>query len=260
MKSFLKWAGGKQRLIPELLSHVPESYNVYFEPFLGAGSLYFALRPKKAVIGDLNLELLETYKGVQNNPQEVIDLLKTYPNTKEDFCKIRDSSPTSQTERAARMVYINKCGFNGLYRVNKNGKCNVAWGKRVKVGYEFENILEVGTFLQSQTNTQILGGDYKNILSLVGPEDFIYLDPPYYGTFAGYTSVMFTNEDLQKLADFVDACVAKGAKVLISNSNHEEVKKAFAKYTIKEIALPWVISGKSKGIKKHTTEVLIKTW
>jgi len=260
VKPFLKWAGSKQRLVAELQKNVPATFNVYYEPFIGAGSLFLALQPKKAVIGDLNEELVETYKGIQNNPQGIIDLLKTYPNNKEDFYKIRDGATSSQEERAARMLYINKCGFNGLYRVNKKGKCNVAFGKRANPSFDFENILEVGDFLKNQTDTKILHGDYKSILPMVQPGDFIYLDPPYYGTFAGYTSVMFTNEDLQLLADFVDLCVEKGAKVLISNSNHEEVKKAFSKYSTQEIDLAWIIGGKEQRRKKQGTELLIKTW
>lgn len=260
MKPFLKWAGGKQRLVKELLQNVPESYGTYFEPFIGAGSLFLALRPKSAVIGDMNIELVATYAGIQRDPEKVIDYLKTYKNTKDDYCKIRDSFPSSFEEQAARMIYINKCGFNGLYRVNKNGKCNVAYGKRVNPNYDFENIREVGHFLKNETKPILMSGDYKKILPFVGSGDFIYLDPPYYKTFAGYTSVMFTDADLYVLADFVDQCVAKGAKVLISNTNHEEVKKAFSKYTIKEIDLAWIIGGKEKRRKKEGTELLIKTW
>ena len=122
MKSFMKWCGGKQRLVSQLLSHVPETYGTYFEPFIGAGSLYLALKPSKAYIGDLNEELIETYKGIQRDPQKVVDLLKSYPNDKEAFLKIRDASYSSSEERAARMLYVNRAGFNGLYRVNKKGK------------------------------------------------------------------------------------------------------------------------------------------
>lgn len=259
MKSFMKWCGGKQRLVSQLLSHVPETYGTYFEPFIGAGSLYLALKPSKAYIGDLNEELIETYKGIQRDPQKVVDLLKSYPNDKEAFLKIRDASYSSSEERAARMLYVNRAGFNGLYRVNKKGKCNVAYGKRKSLDYNFENILEVGDFLKNGTDTKILHGDYKQFLPLVSSGDFIYLDPPYYGTFASYTSTPFTNEDLQHLSDFVDQCVAKGAKVLISNSNAPKVLETFQKYTIVPVKLKWVVGGKNQS-PKEDNEILIRTW
>ena len=260
MKPFLKWVGGKQRLLPELQKYIPETYNTYFEPFVGAGALFFHLKPQKAYVSDLNQNLVDTYLGIKNDPEKVIEIINTYPNEPEAFCKIRDSSPVTQEERAAWMLYVNKCGFNGLYRVNKNGKCNVAFGKRKRPTYDFDNLREVSKFLQNSPGIDISQGNYKKILPLVKSGDFVYLDPPYYGTFTGYTAETFKDSDLQDLVAFVDDLVAKGAKVLVSNSNHEHVREAFQHYQIIQVHLTWVVSGKSKGIKKGDTELLIKTW
>lgn len=130
-KPFLKWAGGKTQMISDLLKYVPEKFNKYIEPFIGGGALYFNLSHPQSIISDLNEELVITYKQVKENVNEVLSILESYINTEEFYYKIRSLSPSLLTDskRAARLIYLNKTCFNGLFRVNKKGEFNVPYGK-----------------------------------------------------------------------------------------------------------------------------------
>lgn len=131
-KPFLKWAGGKTQMIPDLLKFAPAKFNKYIEPFIGGGALYFNINHSKSIISDLNEELVITYKQVKENVFEVISVLDSYINTEEFYYKIRSVSPSplSDSERAARLIYLNKACFNGLFRVNKKVDFNAPYGKR----------------------------------------------------------------------------------------------------------------------------------
>ncbi len=134
-KPFLKWAGGKTQMISALLKFAPTKFNKYIEPFIGGGALYFNINHPNSIISDLNEELVITYKQVKENIFEVISVLESYINTEEFYYKIRSVSPysLSKSERAARLIYLNKSCFNGLFRVNKKGDFNVPYGKRTVV-------------------------------------------------------------------------------------------------------------------------------
>ena len=148
-KPFLKWAGGKKRLLPRLLKFVPKEYNNYYEPFLGGGSLFFALRPKKAYLSDLNEELINTYTQVRNNVSEVIKHLKGMKYNKKSYYKIRDMKPKNNAKRAAKFIYLNKTCWNGLYRVNPQGEFNVPIGRyKNPTICDEENLKNVGKALK----------------------------------------------------------------------------------------------------------------
>jgi len=189
MKPFLKWAGGKTQLLPELKKYIPESFNKYIEPFLGGGALYFHLNATTPIISDLNEELIITYKAVKNNVDEIIDQLRKHKNEEEYYYLIRSLNPKELTniERASRLIFMNKTCFNGLYRVNKKGNFNVPFGKRNGVFLNEELLRDASEFLQ---NTKILHANYLDVLSNEANEgDFIFLDPPYYpvGKFSDFT-------------------------------------------------------------------------
>lgn len=259
LKSPIKWVGGKQKLVKLLLQHVPENYNTYFEPFFGGGSLFFALNPKKAYVCDLNKDLIYMYHGLSNEPEKVAELLLAMPNTEEDYYRIRDTKPFLAEEVAARFLYLNHAGYNGLYRVNKSGKFNVAYGKRKKLSYDTSKFREIGERFNDIKCVPHVA-DYKTATLQVRENDFVYLDPPYYGTFNAYTSQFFGEEDLNELAACVDFMVASGAKVLISNSNHEVVREVFSKYTIIPVDVAWTVGQKGSTRAKKDNELLIKTW
>ena len=188
-KPFVKWVGGKRQLVQQFRDldlYPPYSFNpktaTYFEPFVGGGAMFFDLLPKKAVLSDMNFELITTYNVIKKNVEELIRKLKIYQskNDKESFLKIRsqDISKLSDVNIAARFIYLNRTGFNGLYRVNKSGGFNVPFaGNKNPLICDEVNLRKVRDALK---NTKILHQDYKKVLEDAKKGDFIYFDPPYY--------------------------------------------------------------------------------
>jgi len=159
-RPFLKWAGGKTQLAEALLERMPLAFNVYHEPFVGSGALFFRLyrvqRIRRAVLSDLNAELIDTYLAIRDDVQEVIKLLADFPHSKEFYYSIREKDPwqLNLPERAARMIYLNKTGYNGLYRVNRQGKFNVPFGRYKSPTYfDPENLLAVAQKKASRFST-----------------------------------------------------------------------------------------------------------
>ena len=206
-KPFLKWAGGKTQLISSLLQFIPIEFSKYIEPFIGGGALFFALSHQQSIISDANEELVITYRAVRDNVESVIELLDNHKNEQNYFYEIRskETSELSNIERAARLVYLNKTCFNGLYRVNKKGKFNVPYNKRDGTNfYNKETLIEASKALN---NTKIYYSDYKEILAnFAEKDDFIFLDPPYqpigkYSDFKRYTEEFFYEQDQIELSE-----------------------------------------------------------
>jgi DNA adenine methylase len=182
---FLKWAGGKSQLLPELRTYIPAHYERYFEPFLGGGALYFGLRPKSSIVSDANFELIHAYRMVATRVEELIkklSRLQKKPLTEKLYYQIRDQNPKrlSPVTRAVRTIFLNKTCYNGLYRVNKDGRFNVPFGKYDKMPKLFDasNLREASALLGSAS---IELGYYNVVLREfdIGDSDFVYLDPPY---------------------------------------------------------------------------------
>ncbi|MBZ0184027.1 MAG: Dam family site-specific DNA-(adenine-N6)-methyltransferase [Melioribacteraceae bacterium] len=251
MKPFLKWAGGKSQLIPELEKYIPLSFNKYIEPFIGGGAFYFFLNPAQPIISDLNEELIITYEIVKNNVEELIHLLQAFKNEEKYYYNIRSQNPENLTniERAARMIFLNKTCFNGLYRVNKKGEFNVPFGKR---NGEFLNatlLREASDFLQ---NAEIIHSPYSDVLlNNAEKGDFIFLDPPYYpvskySDFKRYTKEFFYHEDHLELKKEFDRLVKLGCYVILTNSDHPEIIELYSEYNIKIIETKRLISSNPK--------------
>ncbi|UYZ38002.1 DNA adenine methylase [Clostridium beijerinckii] len=252
-KPFLKWAGGKSKLIPELENRYPEELlngkiNTYVEPFIGGGAVYFDIASKfhfdKIIINDINSELILTYKVIKNNVGEVINYLNKYQEEynnlstldekEECYYKIRDEFNkgkgnvnyheigTIEIEHAAYMIFLNKSCFNGLYRENKKGGFNVPFGKKEKINtYEEENLRAVNKLLQK---TIILNGDFEKVKEYINNKTFIYMDPPYRplkgkGSFKDYSKEEFNDDTQIRLAEFYKKIAHSGAKVMESNSD-----------------------------------------
>lgn len=251
IKPFLKWAGGKTQLIPELSKYIPTSFNKYIEPFIGGGAFFFYLNPEKAIISDSNEELITTYKAVRDNVEEIIEILDGYKNEETFFYKIRSLNPNklSDTERAARLIYLNKTCFNGLYRVNKRGEFNVPYGKRNREFLNQEQLRDSSEFLH---NAKILLSDYLATLKKNAKKgDFIFLDPPYYpvgkySDFKRYTKEFFYHDDHVILKEEFDRLVRIGCHVLLTNSDHPVVMELYKDYEIKIIETKRLISSNPK--------------
>jgi DNA adenine methylase len=246
-KPFLKWAGGKTQMIFDLLKYVPEKFNKYIEPFIGGGALYFNLNHPKSIISDLNEELVITYKQVKENVGEVLSILEGYVNTEEFYYKIRSFSPSSlsDSERAARLIYLNKTCFNGLFRVNKKGEFNVPYGKRSGTYINKQNLIGASDYLQ---NTEIYHLDYKETLKKYAKEgDFIFLDPPYqpvgkFSDFKRYTKEFFYENDQIELANIFKDLINKGCYVMLTNSDHPFILDLYKEFHIETIATKRLIS------------------
>lgn len=236
-RPFLKWAGGKTQLLPELRKHVPDTFNRYIEPMVGAGAMFFDLNPKQAILSDSNDELINAYIVVRDQVEELIKKLYNFLNEEKYYLNVREQDPgkLSPVQRAARLIYLNKTCFNGLYRVNKQDKFNVPFGHRKNPKICDESNLRSAS--QELSGVKILHGDYLKILSKsANPGDFIYLDPPYhptgtYSDFKRYTKEFFYEEDHIALRDEVDRLVSLGCHVLLTNSNTEFVRKLYEGYS-----------------------------
>ncbi len=246
-KPFLKWAGGKTQMILYLLKFAPENFNKYIEPFIGGGALYFNLNHEASIISDLNEELVITYRQVKENVQELIDILNTYKNTEEFYYKIRSASTTdlSHSERAARLIYLNKTCFNGLFRVNKKGEFNVPYGKRNGSFLNKQNLLGASDYLQQ---TEIHHLDYKETLKRYAKKgDFIFLDPPYqpigkFSDFKRYTKEFFYENDQIELASIFKDLTNKGCYVILTNSDHPFILDLYKEFHIETIETKRLIS------------------
>ncbi len=271
--TFLKWAGGKRKLLEQIDIHLPIEIKNYFEPFLGAGSVFFYIKqkynPKKCTISDINKDLINTFIAVRDRPLELIKYVEKLKseNNKEFYLKVRylfNQNKITGIKRCATFIYLNKTCFNGLYRVNKAGEFNVPYGKYNNPEIiNKENILLASELLQG---VNILCGDYNIIRSKVNENDFVYLDPCYdpltKTSFANYTPDRFSEKDNDKLANFIYDLKNKGAKILFSNNVTNGVKR---RYPQKE-GFKWIFVECCRSINSISSkrgkiqELLIKTY
>lgn len=260
----LKWAGGKTQLLPEILPRMPETYNRYIEPFVGGGALFFRLNSPKSIIADSNPELINMYRVVAEDCDKVIESLEKYKNEEDFFYKVRakDWTECDEVEAAARMIYLNRTCFNGLYRLNRKGQFNTPFGryKNPTICNE-EKIRAASEVLQ---NAEIVCGDYLDVLKKYAKKnDFVFLDPPYvpiseYADFKRYTKEQFYEEDQVNLANEVHRLVKIGCKVMLTNSNHPLVHELYGKYKIEVIQTKRNIN--RNGDKRNGEDVIVTTY
>ena len=262
-KPILKWAGGKTQMLGDLLPKVPSSYGRYIEPFFGGGAMFFALQPEQAIISDSNPELINLYRQVADNVDDVILRLKKYENSSEMFYSVRSQDWTKlpKSEAAALTIFLNKTCFNGLYRVNKKGQFNVPFGK-----YKNPKICdEAGLKAASDAlkKAEIICGDYLLVLDhYAQPGDFVFLDPPYlpvseYSDFKRYTKEQFYEEDHVEIAKMVMTLHERGCHVILTNSNHPLVHELYAPFTIDVIQTKRHISCNGKTRKGEDVIVTV---
>ena len=262
-RPFLKWAGGKRTLVPDIAKLLPETIETYWEPFLGGGAVFFSLdsRIRTARLSDVNAELTLTYQMVRNRLEELIDLLATHDTQHEDsdyyysVRKVTDSKDA--VEVAARFIYLNKTCYNGLYRVNKSGNFNVPRGQYKNPAIcDAEGLRNANEVLQKAA---IRFGDFAMVAP--GAQDFIYCDPPYDGTFTGYDSQGFGEPEQRRLRDTALKWHKIGAAVMISNADTGMIRNLYAgsPFTIHEVSAPRNINCDGKG-RGHAAELLITTY
>src|SRR3990170_7214919 len=225
-KPFLRWAGGKRWLVDELAKIIPNDYNHYYEPFLGAGSLYFNVNVSKAHLSDINSELILTYKMIKQDYLKVIEHLNEFHNSRKHYYLIREKKLKNQYKRAARFIYLNKTCWNGLYRENSSGKFNVPYGNKKNTEIFKEDNL-MATHLKLK-NANLFNSDFETALKNCKEGDLIYLDPPYTvahqnNGFIKYNSKIFSWEDQERLSKLMMALNKKGCYLVLSNASHESI-------------------------------------
>lgn len=240
----LKWVGGKRQLLPSIRPMLPQRITTYCEPFVGGGAVLFDLQPKKAIVNDINSDLMLVYSVIKDNVEDLIELLNTYPNEEEFFYIIRNIDrdqekyeKLSEIEKAARVIFLNKTCYNGLYRVNNAGEFNSPFGK-----YKNPNIVNapvlraVSTYFNS-SEIVFCSTDFSNVLEKVRKGTFVYLDPPYdpvsdTASFTGYSKGGFSKEQQIQLRECCDSLNARGIKFMLSNSATDFIKKQYANYHV----------------------------
>ena len=234
---FIRWVGGKSKLIKHLKNYVPSDFcggNYYYEPFLGAGSLFFHLTPQKAYLSDSNKDLIECYNAIKSDPEIISKHLKQHleNNCKEYYYKMRDEYNSSKPSiiKSALFIYLNKSCFNGIWRVNKKGHFNVPYGYKEPPSLPSnEDLLKISNAL---SNAELVHKDYKDAVISASKGDFVYFDPPYpplNGTsyFTHYTKERFNREDHAELALIVKELTKKGCLVMISNADIPYIKSLY---------------------------------
>ena len=270
VKPFLKYAGGKRQLINVISQYLPDNYQTYYEPFIGGGALLFYLQPSKAIIGDINAELINCYQVVKDSSSGLINELSKHVNDKNYFYQIRswdrDKSyiNRSSIEKAGRIIFLNKTCFNGLYRVNSKGEFNTPFGR-----YKNPNILDAQTLNDvshylNKSSLQILNVDFQDCLIDVREDDFVYLDPPYNvisetANFTAYNQKGFNESEHIRLKSTVDRLTEIGCKVLLSNSATEFVIELYKDYQQIEVKAKRAINCKANR-RSEISEVLIKNY
>jgi DNA adenine methylase len=237
-KPFLKWAGGKTQLADALLARTPPAFSSYHEPFVGSGALFFRLyregKIRHAVLSDINPELIDTYLAIRDQPEAVINLLKEFPYEESFYYQLRDRDPwaLSLTERAARMIYLNKTGYNGLYRVNRQGRFNVPFGRYKSPRYaDPDNLLAVSHALQG---VEIYCAPFESVLTRAQAGDWVYFDPPYMpisetSHFTAYYADGFALEDQTRLRDACLRLTEMGVYVMVSNSDSPTIRDLYGR-------------------------------
>jgi DNA adenine methylase len=273
-KPFLKWAGGKRQLLPELKKYIPE-FNRYYEPFVGAGALLFELQPKIAIINDINSELINCFRVIKDYPKQLIIALSWFFNTEEDYYNIRDwdrskiwSDPLAAgmdfIRRAARTIYLNKTCFNGLYRVNSKGQFNVAYGKyEAKFKPDEENILAVSKYL-NESQVTILNGDFEAAVKDAQEGDFVYFDPPYdpvseTANFTSYTRDGFGKDEQVRLCNLIGDLTKRGVNVMASNAYTPFITGLYDHYDFNLFEVQAKRAINSKGSKRGSVSEVIIT-
>jgi len=237
-RSFIKWVGGKYKSVSQLLEIFPKKFNTYYEPFMGSGVIFFNLKPHDSILNDVEFNLVNTFRSVKREVDDVISELDLLVNEEESYYFIRREFNNEVSyipgKKAAQFIYINKCGYNGLYRVNSLGEINVSFGKRAGDPHKDFSILK--TCSKALQKSLIYNSDYREIIELSRGGDFIYFDPPYYretsGSFISYNAKHFTDEDHQRLALECEFLSKRGVMFALSNSDTEFIRNLYKNYNI----------------------------
>lgn len=273
MTPIIKWAGGKRQLLPALLEGLPNFSGRYVEPFLGSGALFFELQPQKAIINDINLELINMYVQIRDNCDAVklvlddfqiqYNRLKTsdersqlYYEKRSEFNQRIGMNQNRTEADAALFIFLNKACYNGLYRVNAKGQFNTPTAKRVNLNlYDEENMNQCSTAL---LRARILNCDFAEACKGLRKGDFVYFDSPYYDTYDSYQPGGFPTVEHERLATLFKRLSKRGIYCMLSNSDTKFIKDLYSDFSISIIPVKRLIN--CDGTKRMGTEVIIRNY
>lgn len=267
-RPFLKWAGGKTQLLADLLPRRPASFGAYFEPFVGSGALFFALRSRGLLrevhLSDTNPRLIDTYRAVRDDVEGVIEALAAYRNDRDQYYRVRSQrhDDLRPAGRAARIIYLNKTCYNGLFRENSRGEFNVPFGRYANPRIcDAENLRAVSDALQG---ADLACHDFEAACARVRPGDFVYFDPPYHpvsatSSFTAYHQGGFGEAEQRRLADLFAELASRGACVMLSNSDTPLVRELYAAFPIERVEATRAIN--SVGTKRGKVgEAIVRSY
>lgn len=267
----VKWAGGKRQLLPEIRKYIPEEIGTYYEPFVGGGAVLFDLQPKKAVVNDINSELINLYQVVKDNVEELIEDLSKHKNEADYYYDIRaldrdeDSfEKLSDVERASRIHFLNKTCFNGLFRVNLAGQFNTPFGKYKNPNIiNAENLKAVSQYF-NYSEIEFRRTDFEMALDGIKEGDFVYFDPPYdpiseSSSFTGYAAGGFGRDEQKRLKLLCDKLDSIGVKFLLSNSSTRFILDLYDGYNIELIQARRLVNSDANG-RGEVDEVLVRNY
>jgi DNA adenine methylase len=261
-RPILRWAGSKRKLLPKLISLSPVNMGRYVEPFAGSAALFFALRPKKALLSDFNPELIRTYKSLSTNASSIWNRLSVMPRNRDFYYELRAKSSIdmSDLDRAARFIYLNRFCFNGVYRTNRLGQFNVPRGVKTGAMPTLAELTSAGELLAS---AGLICMDFEECLAKVRSGDFVYLDPPYTragGRYSGeYGYGAFTSTDLDRLYSSLRCIDKRGALFLFSYRDSSAVKNACRYWNSRTISVQRHVGG-FRGSRRVVREILVSNY
>jgi len=257
----LKWPGGKRALVEKIISVFPVKFKTYYEPFFGGGAVYFATRSKGAILSDANQELINLYRQVRDAPNELINVLKSYRNSESFYYELRAQSPRLPLRRAARLLFLTTLSFNGIHRVNLNGKFNVPYGYKTHLPvFNEARLLAVSAALQS---AKLHALDFQEATATAMHGDLAYFDPPYTVAYASsgfvkYNEKIFSWDDQVRLAEHARVLAARGCAVVVSNADHVSIQELYKDFKVINIVRHSKIAASSEFRRKITEAVFHK--
>ncbi len=232
---FLKWPGGKRWLVPQLAPRIRDQLqNRYFEPFLGSGAMHLGVQAPKAVLGDINEELIATLETVAREPERVVSAVWRFSNTAECYYRVRQSRPRTEVGLAARFVYLNRTAWGGVHRLNRKGEFNTPFGNSGRVICRLQAVVQAARLFAS---ADLRVADFEEVMSEAGSGDVVYADPPYvsptsgHDSFRRYSERGFSWADQERLASAAVEAFHRGASVAVSGRAGFEVERLYPGWT-----------------------------
>jgi DNA adenine methylase len=267
---FLKWAGGKLQLIEQFENLFPRKFRNYYEPFIGSGAVFFyvksKLKPNKVLLSDTNEELINCFLIVRDKPSELVELLLNHrkKHSKEHYYAVRsiESNRLDSVNRAARLIYLNKTCFNGLYRVNSKGQFNVPFGDYKSPSIFDKNILFQASQLLQGVDLKVM--TFEKVLDFAGKDDFVYFDPPYIplsktSSFTRYSKSDFSMKEQKRLSEVFETLDSRGCFLMVSNSDHALTRELYRQHKKNTVVVRAKRMINSVGSKRGAINELIIT-